>query len=117
LGIVPTPPTSSKTLILEGSIQAGSVDYTFTIPSSTTMWMSFKMDQNGDSTLEESTSFVYLRYRMVHPPANPFVVGLPSGTSGSLIPSLNFRIGTALTYTETTRFVFWSTTIGALESL
>lgn len=117
LGIVPTPATSGKTLILEGSIQAGSVDYTFTIPGSTTMWMSFKMDQNGDGTLEESTSFVYLRYRMVRPPANPFVVGLPSGTSGSLIPSLNFRLGTAWTYTETTRFVFWSTTIGALESL
>jgi PKD repeat protein len=117
MGIVPTPPTGGKTLILEGSIQAGSVDYSFTIPVAKSMWMSFKMDQNGDGTLEESASFVYLRYRMVHPPANPFVVGLPSGTSGSLIPSLNFRIGTAWTYTETSQFVFWSTTIGALESL
>lgn len=117
LGIIPTPSTSGKTLVLEGSIQTGSVDYTFTIPGAKSMWMSFKMDQNGDGTLEESTSFVYLRYRMVHPPANPFVVGLPSGATGSLIPSLNFKIGTAWTYTETTQFTFWSTTIGILESL
>ena len=117
LGIIPTPSTSGKTVVFESSIQTGSVDYTFTIPGATTMWMSFKMDTNGDGTLEESTSFVYLRAFMVHPPANPFVVGLPSGATGALVPSLNFRIGTALSYTETTRFVFWSTTIGALESL
>ena len=116
MGIIPTPSTSGKTVIFESSIQAGTADYTFTIPGATTMWMSFKMDQNGDGVLEESTSFVYLRALMVHPPANPFVVGLPSGASGNLVPSLNFRIGTALVYTETTRFVFWSTTIGALES-
>ncbi|MEW5826360.1 MAG: PKD domain-containing protein [Candidatus Bipolaricaulota bacterium] len=116
LGIIPTPSTSGKTLLLEGSIQTGSVDYTFTIPGSTSMWLSLKLDQNGDGTLDQSTSFVYLRGLMVHPPANPFVVGLPSGSTGSLIPSLNFRIGTAWSYTETTRFVFWSTTIGALES-
>lgn len=81
------------------------------------MWMSFKMDQNGDSTLEESTSFVYLRGFMVHPPANPFVVGLPSGATGDLTPSLNFRIGTASTYTETRQSIIYWTTIGALESL
>lgn len=117
LGIIPTPSTSGKTVVFESSIQSGSVDYTFTIPSATTMWMSFKMDTNGDGTLEESKSFVYLRAFMVNPPANPFVVGLPSGSTGPLVPSLNFRIGTALSYTETTRFVFWSTTIGALEAL
>jgi PKD repeat protein len=117
MGIIPTPSTSGKTVIFDSSIQSGTVDYTFTIPGATTMWLSFKMDQNGDGVLEESTSFVYLRAFMVHPPANPFVVGLPSGATGPLVPSLNFRIGTALSYTETTRFVFWSTTIGALESL
>ncbi len=117
MGIIPTPSTSGKTVIFENSIQSGSADYTFTIPSATTMWLSFKMDLNGDGVLEESTSFVYLRALMVHPPANPFVVGLPSGATGPLVPSMNFRIGTALSYTETTRFVFWSTTIGALESL
>ena len=116
LGIIPTPTTSGKTVVLESAIQTGSVDYTFTIPGAKSMWMDFKMDQNGDGTLEESTSFVYLRAFMVHPPANPFVVGMPSGGTGDLIPSLNFRIGTAWTYTETMRFITYMTTIGALES-
>jgi len=117
MGIIPTPSTSGKTVVFESAIQSGSVDYTFTIPGATTMWMSLKMDSNGDGALEESTSVVYLRAFMVHPPANPFVVGLPAGATGNLVPSLNFRVGTAWSYTETTRFVFWSTTIGALESL
>ena len=117
MGIIPTPTTSGKTVIFENAIQTGSVDYTFTIPGATSMWLSLKMDTNGDGTLEESTSFVYLRSLMVRPPANAFVVGLPSGSTGNLLPSLNFRIGTAWTYTETRQYVFWSTTIGALESL
>jgi PKD repeat protein len=117
MGIIPTPSTSGKTVVFESSIQSGSVDYTFTIPGAKSMWMSFKMDTNGDGTLEESTSSVYLRAFMVHPTANPFVVGMPSGTTGNLIPSLNFRIGTAWAYTETSRLITYSTTIGALESL
>jgi len=119
LGIVPTPSTGGKTLVLEGSIQVGSVDYTFTIPGARSMWMSFKMDQNGDGTLEESTSFVYLRYRMVRPPFNPLVVGLPAGATGDLIPSLNFKVGTASSanYTEAWQSILYWTTIGQLESL
>ncbi len=116
LGLVPTPTTGQKTLIFEGSVQNGSVDHTFRLNGATSMWLSLKLDVNGDGVLDESTNFVYLRQSMVHPPANPFVVGLPSGSSAELLPSLNFRIGTAVTYTETTRFVFWSTTIGTLES-
>jgi PKD repeat protein len=117
LGIVPTPSTSGKTLIFEGSIQSGSADYTFTVPGSTTLWMSLKLDTNGDGTLDESTSFVYLRGSMVHPTANPFVVGLPSGYSGELLPSLDFRIGTSIMYTDTVHFVLWSATISTLEGL
>jgi hypothetical protein len=115
LGIIPTPTTSGKTLVFEGFVQSGSMDYTFTVPGSTSLWMSLKLDINGDGSLEESASFVYLRNSLVHPPANPFVVGLPSGYSGALVPSLNFRIGTSVSYTETVRFVFWSTTISTLE--
>jgi PKD repeat protein len=115
LGIVPTPSPAGKTLVFEGSLQSGSVDYTFTVPNSTSLWMSLKLDTNGDGTLEESSSFVYLRSLLVHPRANPFVVGLPSGYSGALAPSLDFRVGTAMTYTETVRFIFWSTTISTLE--
>jgi PKD repeat protein len=115
LGIIPTPTTSGKTLVFEGFVQSGSMDYTFTVPGSTSLWMSLKLDINGDGSLEESASFVYLRNSLVHPPANPFVVGLPSGYSGALVPSLNLRIGTSVSYTETVRFVFWSTTISTLE--
>jgi hypothetical protein len=77
--------------------------------------MSLKLDINGDGMLDEAGSFVYLRTMMVHPPAVPFVVGLPSGSSGPLVPSMNFRIGRALTYSSTVRFVMWMTDINTLE--
>ena len=115
LGILPETPSSGKTLIFEGSLQTGSVDYTFTLPGSASLWLSLKLDTDGNGTLEESSSFVYLRNSLVHPTANPFVLGLPSGYSGALVPSLDFRLGSAVTYTETTRFVFWTTTISSLE--
>jgi hypothetical protein len=115
LGVVPTPTGSGKTLIFEGSLQTGSIDYTFTVPDSKSIWMSLKLDIDGDGDLDESTSFVYLRTSMVHPPNVPFVVGLPSGGSGPLVPSMNFRLGSALVYTETTRFVMWTTNIATLE--
>ncbi len=115
LGILPAPSSSGRTLIFEGSLQTGSVDYTFTLPGSASLWLSLKLDTDGNGTLEESSSFVYLRNSLVHPTANPFVVGLPSGYSGALVPSLDFRIGAAVTYTETTRFVYWTATISSLE--
>jgi hypothetical protein len=117
LGIVPTPPPGTKTLIREGSIQIGSADYAFTIPGARSMWLSLKLDENGDGTLEESTSFVYLRAFMVHPPFSPLVVGLPTGVTGDLIPSMSFKIGQSSNYTETGASTFYWTTIGALESL
>ena len=116
LGILPTPTPSGKTLIFEGSLQSGSVDYEFRTPGSASIWMKLQLDLDGDGTLDTSSSFVYLRGLMVHPPTSPFVVGLPSGSTDELTPSLNFRIGSAITYTESTRFVFWSTTISALEA-
>jgi len=115
LGVVPTPTDSGKTLVFNGSLQAGSADYTFTVPSSKSVWMSLKLDINGDGILDESESFVYLRTMMVHPPVAPFVVGLPSGSTGPLVPSVNFRVGRALNYTSTVRFIMWMTDINTLE--
>jgi PKD repeat protein len=115
LGVIPTPTDSGKTLVFNGSLQAGSADYTFTVPSSKSVWMSLKLDINGDGMLDEAGSFVYLRTMMVHSPAAPFVVGLPSGSSGPLVPSMNFRIGRALTYSSTVRFIMWMTDINTLE--
>ncbi|HHR85626.1 MAG TPA: PKD domain-containing protein, partial [Candidatus Acetothermia bacterium] len=115
LGVIPTPTDSGKTLVFDGSLQAGSADYTFSVPSSKSVWMSLKLDMNGDGILDESESFVYLRTMMVHPPAAPFVVGLSSGSSGPLVPSMNFRVGRALTYTSSVRFIMWMTDINGLE--
>ena len=115
LGVVPTPTDSGKVLVFEGSIQSGSVDYTFTVPGSGSVWMSLKLDMNGDGSLDESESFVYLRGVMVHPPVAPFVVGLPRGSGGPLVPGMNFRIGKAMAYTSTVRFVMWTTDIETLE--
>lgn len=116
LGILPAPTSGGKTLIFEGSLQSGSVDYEFRVPDSSSLWMKLDLDIDGNGTLDTSSSFVYLRHSMVHPPTSPFVVGLPSGSSDELTPSINFRVGSAISYTETTRFVFWTTTILDLEA-
>ncbi len=44
LGILPTPSLAGKTLVFEGTLQSGSVDHTFTVPGSASLWMSLKMD-------------------------------------------------------------------------
>ncbi len=115
LGVVPTPADQGRTIVFEGSLTSGSVDYTFTLPYSKSVWMSLKLDVNGDERLDESSSLVFLRGSMVHPPSAPLVIGLPEGGSGPLVPSMNFRIGTAITYTAVVRFILWSTDIAALE--
>ncbi len=115
MGILPTPAEGGKTLIHEGSLQTGSIDHTFRIPDSQSMWLHLQLDTDGDGDLETSSGFVYLRYSMVNPPTSPFVVGLPSGSTAELTPSLDFRIGTAISYTATARFVMWTHTISQLE--
>ena len=116
LGILPTPTDAGRTLVFDGSLQTGSVDYEFSAPDSSSIWMKLELDIDGDGTLDTSRSFVYLRHAMVNPTSSPFVVGLPSGSSEELTPSINFRVGSAISYTETSRFVFWATTIAALEA-
>jgi PKD repeat protein len=117
LGVLPTPRDGGKTLLFEGSLSSGSVDYTFTAAGSTSLWMSLKLDTDGNGTLEQSRNFVYLRGLMVRPPTVPFVVGLPEGTSGSLVPSINFRIGQAVLHMSRVPIVFWTTDISTLERL
>ena len=114
-GIVPSPTEGGKTLLFEGSLSAGNTDHSFTVSDAKSMWMSLKLDVDGDGDLDESSSFIYLRYAMVHPPTAPFVVGLPKSSSDPLVPGMNFRIGSALTYTSTVRFVLWMTDIATLE--
>ena len=115
MGILPTPTYGGKTLIYEGSLQVDQVDHEFRIPDSQSMWLSLQLDIDGDGALDTAPSFVYLRSSMVNPPSSPFVVGLPSGSGAELLPGLDFRIGNAISYTETARFVYWTTTISNLE--
>lgn len=115
MGIVPTPTEGGRTLTFKESLSSGSIDYTFTVSSAKSIWMSLKLDIDGDGDLEESSTFIYLRYRMVHPLTAPFVVGLPRGSSGPLVPSMNFMVGHAFTYTSTVRFIWWTTDITTLE--
>ncbi len=117
MGIIPAPSDSGKTLVFDGSLQQGSVDYTFKVSGSKSIYMNLKLDVNGDGTLDESAGFIHLRSLMVNPPTAPFVVGLPQGSTGPLVPSMNFRIGRALQYTATVRFIIWLTDINTLEGI
>ena len=115
LGIIPTPTGGGKSLTFEGSLQIGSIDYSFTAPGADKIRMSLKLDIDGDGTLDQSTSFVYLRYSMVHPPYAPFVIGLAEGAT-DLIPASDFKIGFYSTFLAGYMHVF-TTTISQLESL
>ena len=115
LGLIPEPTDEGWKLVFEGSVVSGRVTYTFQVTGASSIYMDLKLDVDGDGDLERSPGFVHLRQFMVNPPSNPFVVGTPEGYSGPFVPSINFRIGTALTYTEHVRIVFYSTTIEALE--
>ena len=60
--------------------------------------MSLRLDIDGDGDLDESTSFVYLRSLMVHPPPGfLFSAGVPfavrrADEAATLIPSTNFYV-------------------------
>jgi len=117
LGLVPEPTTQGWRVILEGSVSTESITYTFTVRNASTIYFDLRLDMDGDGTPDLSPSLARLRARMVNPPANPFVVGIPEGYTGPFIPSINFRIGTALAYTQNVRIIFWQTTIEALEGI
>ncbi|MEN3009922.1 MAG: PKD domain-containing protein, partial [Candidatus Bipolaricaulaceae bacterium] len=117
LGLVPEPVSAGWQVVREGSVGTGSVTYSFTVRGATTIYFDLRLDMDGDGTPEATPAVARLRQRMVNPPTNPFVVGLPEGHPGPLVPGLNFRIGRALAYTQNVRIIFWQTTIGALEGL
>lgn len=117
LGLVPEPVTQGWRIVLEGSVINESITYSFRVSGASSIYMDLRLDMDGDGTPEALPSLVRLRQFMVNPPTNPFVVGLPEESPGPFVPSLNFRIGRALAYTETVKIVFWTTTIGALEGM
>jgi len=117
LGLIPEPTSEGWRLVFTGSVASGRITHSFQVRNATSIYMDLQLDMDGNGTLDRSQGFVRLRQLMVSPPTNPLVVGSPEGYTGALAPSLNFRIGSALSYTEYVRIVFWQTTIGALEGM
>lgn len=117
LGLVPEPVSEGWRVFFEGSVTSGRITHSFQVRNATSIYMDLRLDMDGDGTLDRSQGFVRLRQFGVNPPVNPLVVGSPEGHTGALVPSVNFRIGSALSYTEFVRIVFWQTTIGSLEGI
>ena len=117
LGLVPEPVSAGWQVVREGTVSTGSITYSFEVRNATTIYFDLCLDMDGDGTLDTVPSLVRLRQRMVSPPTNPFVVGLPEDYTGPFVPSVNFRIGRALAYTQTMRIIFWQTTISVLEGI
>jgi len=117
LGLVPEPTEEGWRLVFEGSVGSGRVTHTFRVRDASSIWMDLRLDMNGNGTPDRSAAFVRFRQAMVTSPHNPVVVGLQRGDPGPLVPSRNFRLGSALgEYTERRRIVFYTTTIDALEA-
>ena len=119
MNIIPTPTDNGRKLLLQGTLQMERIDYTFETSGSSSIWMNLQLDIDGDGTLEQSSSFVYLRNLMVHPPTLPFVVGLREKNSGPLVPSTNFWLGIPFIYNVSgpvrSFWINWSGQIGDLE--
>ncbi|MEA3356142.1 MAG: PKD domain-containing protein [Candidatus Bipolaricaulota bacterium] len=99
-GITPKgiTPSDRKTIIFDGNLMNGYVDYTFTVYDSKSIFMSLRLDSDGDGDLEESTQSIYLLGSMAHPPNVPFVVGFREEKSAPLLPQTNLWIGIPIRY-------------------
>ncbi|HID09473.1 TPA: PKD domain-containing protein, partial [Candidatus Micrarchaeota archaeon] len=115
LGLVPEPTEEGWKLVFEGQVVSERITYSFRVRNATSIYFEIQFDTDGDGIMETSPGIVKLRQLMVNPPYNPFVVGLPTGYSGPFVPSIDFKIGKALIYTQQAHFIFWITTIEELE--
>ena len=115
LGLVPEPVGGDKRLVFEGQVTSNRITYSFDVQGAESIYFEIAFDLDGDGNLDTSTGIVKLRQLMVNPPYNPFVVGIPSGYTGPFVPSIDFKIGKALIYTETAHFIIWTHTIEELE--
>lgn len=115
LGLVPEPTEEGWKVVFEGQVTSDRITYTFEVRNATSIYFDVKFDMDGDGIMETSPGIVRLRQLMVNPPTNPFVAGIPEGYSGPFLPSINFRLGTPFSYTQTFRFVLWGPSIEDLE--
>jgi PKD repeat protein len=115
LGLVPEPAEEGWKVVFEGEVTSNRLTYTFEVRNATSIYFNVKFDVDGDGVMETSPGIVRLRQFMVNPPTNPFVLGIPEGYSGPFVPSINFRLGTPFSYTQTFRFVLWGPNIEDLE--
>jgi chitodextrinase len=114
MGLVPTQTSEGWKLILEGNVGITAQTYTFQAAGATSIYMDLALDTDGDGYVNRSTGFVRFGQSMVGVPRNPIVVGKPDGYFGALTPNLNYKMGSPMLYSETSRLVFYFTTIGAL---
>jgi len=118
MNIIPNLTDNGRKLLLQGTLQMESIDYTFETSGSDSIWMNLRLDIDGDGTLEQSSNLVYMRNLMVHPPTLPFVVGLRKKNSGPLIPSTNFWLGIPFIYNVSGPVrSFWINWSGQIEEL
>ena len=114
--LVDFPPRLGVTAIyvLEGEITNGRIDFSFVVPTSTTLLLSLELDIDGGGRLQESASFVYLGDRMVHPTSRliPLLIGLPAGAAPPLVPSMDYRLGRPMR--PPIQEIDWITTISKL---
>lgn len=113
-GLVPTQNSEGWKLILEGSVGISAQTYVFQAVGASSIYMDLALDMDGDGYVNRSTGFVRLGQSMVTAPRNPIVIGKPDWYSGALTPNLNYKLGTPALYSESSRVIFYFTTIGAL---
>lgn len=88
-GIAPTP-VNQNTLVLQGSVGTGAIEYTIGIAANTSrVKYRLLLDSNGDGTPELTKTNVFLGPQLKNPPSNPFVIQFPIG---NFMPFINLQI-------------------------
>ena len=87
-GIQPVP--VGATLVIQGSVRSGRIDYIIGFSQTTTkIRFDLRLDIDGNGTLERQKEFVFLGSPLKNPPSNPFVINFPAGT---LMPFLQIKV-------------------------